>query len=63
MNKRIILAAVLLFIGLGFIFLTMDYKTVQSAINGLMVSMLCFTTAGGIFFVGNIKKLINDDNA
>jgi 1,4-dihydroxy-2-naphthoate octaprenyltransferase len=67
MNKRIkkslILAAVFLFIGSGFIFLSIDYKTVQSAINGLIVSMLCFISAGGIFFVGNIKNLINDDNA
>jgi 1,4-dihydroxy-2-naphthoate octaprenyltransferase len=46
------------FIGGGFIFLSMDYDSMASAIQGLTTSLLCFVMAGLVLFIANIKKLI-----
>lgn len=62
-KKYMVLVVVFLFIGAGFIFLSMDYNTIQSAINGLTTSLLCFAVAVLILFLGNIKNIINDGNA
>ena len=57
-KKYILLVVCFAFIGGGFIFLSMDYDSMASAIHGLTTSLLCFVMAGLVLFIANLKKLI-----